>query len=208
MDLRDRGRNAKTCWHMDSRMTELTIVPGKNSLSLWRDLAADGGPVALAKEAWPSIERSRGHVESALASGRAIYGVNTGFGRLAQTRIPAAELKLLQRNLVLSHAAGVGELLPANVVRLTLALKIASLALGWVGEETMAEILGPIFQRLLGSFSAVAAHTASIVLAYVLITYMHVVLGEYVPKTMAFQIADRAALWLARPLLLFVWIAR
>src|SRR5438477_877457 len=133
MDLRDRGRNAKTCWHMDSRMTELTIVPGKNSLSLWRDLAADGGPVALAKEAWPSIERSRGHVESALASGRAIYGVNTGFGRLAQTRIPAAELKLLQRNLVLSHAAGVGELLPANVVRLTLALKIASLALGYSG---------------------------------------------------------------------------
>ncbi len=73
------------------------------------------------------------HVESALASGRAIYGVNTGFGRLAQTRIPPDELKRLQRNLVLSHAAGVGEPLPDTVVRLTLALKIASLARGYSG---------------------------------------------------------------------------
>ncbi|HTK79667.1 MAG TPA: histidine ammonia-lyase [Rhizomicrobium sp.] len=111
----------------------LTIRPGNNPLSLWRQIAATNEPVALVEEAWPAIERSRAHVESALASGRAIYGVNTGFGRLAQTRIPDDELQLLQRNLILSHAAGVGEMMPAAVVRLTLALKTASLALGYSG---------------------------------------------------------------------------
>lgn len=111
----------------------LTIAPGKVSLSIWRDIAEGAAPVLLAEDAWPAIERSRADVESALASDRAIYGVNTGFGRLAQTRIPASELQLLQRNLVLSHAAGVGERLPDHVVRLTIALKAASLGLGYSG---------------------------------------------------------------------------
>jgi histidine ammonia-lyase len=59
--------------------------------------------------------------------------VNTGFGRLAQTHIPNEQLELLQTNLVLSHAVGVGAPLPAPVVRLTLALKIATLARGYSG---------------------------------------------------------------------------
>jgi histidine ammonia-lyase len=67
------------------------------------------------------------------ASGDAAYGINTGFGRLASTRIPRDQLELLQRNLVLSHAVGVGAPLPAEVVRLTLILKIASLARGSSG---------------------------------------------------------------------------
>ena len=65
--------------------------------------------------------------------GEPAYGVNTGFGRLAQTHIPNDQLELLQTNLVLSHAVGVGAPLPAPVVRLTLALKIATLARGYSG---------------------------------------------------------------------------
>lgn len=127
-------------------MSTLEIVPGSAPLSLWRRIAAGGSPVSLAEPAWDAIARSRALVEQALASGRAIYGVNTGFGKLAQTRIPAAELKHLQRNLVLSHAAGVGEPLPDGVVRLVMALKVASLARGYSGIRT--EVVARLLELL------------------------------------------------------------
>src|SRR5271169_1298425 len=72
-------------------------------------------------------------VDKIVATGDAAYGINTGFGLLAQTRIPNEQLELLQRNLLLSHAAGVGDALPDSVVRLTLALKINALARGHSG---------------------------------------------------------------------------
>jgi histidine ammonia-lyase len=72
-------------------------------------------------------------VEKIIALGDAAYGINTGFGLLAQTRIPSEQLELLQRNLLLSHAAGVGEGLPDAVVRLIIALKINALARGHSG---------------------------------------------------------------------------
>jgi histidine ammonia-lyase len=114
-------------------MNDLEIVPGRAPLFLWRRIAEGGRTVTLAASASADIARSRGLIEQALASGRAIYGVNTGFGKLAQTRIAPEELKLLQRNLVLSHAAGVGTLLGDDVVRLVIALKVASLARGYSG---------------------------------------------------------------------------
>lgn len=113
-------------------MTAL-IEPGKSKLQLWRSIAEGSPRIALAENAWPAIARSREIIEEALASGRAVYGVNTGFGKLAQTRIADADLKTLQRNLVLSHAAGVGAPLPDAVVRLVIALKIASLSRGHSG---------------------------------------------------------------------------
>src|SRR5580658_10351511 len=72
-------------------------------------------------------------VDDIIAKGDAAYGINTGFGLLAQTRIPDEQLDLLQRNLLLSHAAGVGDALPDAVVRLILALKINALARGHSG---------------------------------------------------------------------------
>src|SRR5277367_1695012 len=72
-------------------------------------------------------------VDKIVATGEAAYGINTGFGLLAQTRIPTDQLELLQRNLLLSHAAGVGEALPDAVVRLILALKVNTLARGYSG---------------------------------------------------------------------------
>ena len=119
--------------HRNSTMQPLAITPGKSPLALWRSIAQTGNTVTLAPHAWPAIAQSRRVIEQALASGRAIYGVNTGFGRLAQKRIPDDELKLLQRNLVLSHAAGVGDVLEDGVVRLVIALKIAALARGHSG---------------------------------------------------------------------------
>jgi histidine ammonia-lyase len=72
-------------------------------------------------------------VDNIVRVGDAAYGINTGFGLLAQTRIPTEQLELLQRNLLLSHAAGVGTALPDAVVRLILALKINALARGHSG---------------------------------------------------------------------------
>jgi histidine ammonia-lyase len=85
-----------------------------------------------------AADRSRVAAASALVDrivsiDDAAYGINTGFGLLAQTRIPTQELELLQRNLLLSHAAGVGEPLPDPVVRLIVALKVNALARGYSG---------------------------------------------------------------------------
>jgi histidine ammonia-lyase len=98
-----------------------------------RDLSRGGVRLSLSDSALAAIERGAAAVASIVARGQPAYGINTGFGRLAQTHIPNEQLELLQRNLVLSHAVGVGDPLPAGVVRLTLALKIASLAQGYSG---------------------------------------------------------------------------
>jgi histidine ammonia-lyase len=92
------------------------------------------------------VEAGAATVEAILASGEPVYGINTGFGRLASVRIGDADLAALQRNLVLSHCAGVGEPLPAAVVRLVMALKLASFGQGasgvrWATLRTLAEAL-------------------------------------------------------------------
>jgi histidine ammonia-lyase len=98
-----------------------------------RDLSRGGARIGLSARAYEAVDRGAAAVAEIVRRGEPAYGVNTGFGRLAQTHIPNDQLELLQRNLVLSHAVGVGEPLPAPVVRLMLALKIASLARGYSG---------------------------------------------------------------------------
>jgi histidine ammonia-lyase len=89
--------------------------------------------VSLSRAQMARVRRSAATIDRMIARGGAVYGVNTGFGLLAQTRIPPAQLSALQRNLVLSHSAGVGRWLPDAVVRLVLVLKIGSLAQGFSG---------------------------------------------------------------------------
>ena len=82
-----------------------------------------GAPVALAADARSALVRSRGLVEAAIASGQTIYGINTGFGKLANVRIAPDQLDQLQVNLIRSHAAGVGVPLPIDVVRALMLLR-------------------------------------------------------------------------------------
>jgi histidine ammonia-lyase len=105
------------------------------TLSTLRGALRAPAAVALGRREWLAVRRSALTIERVLASGKTVYGVNTGFGMLAQTRIATPELALLQRNLVLSHAAGTGALLPDAIVRLVLVLKIASLAQGYSGVQ-------------------------------------------------------------------------
>jgi histidine ammonia-lyase len=97
--------------------------------AIWRGQAG----VSLEPSDYVAIDASAETIKRALASGAAVYGVNTGFGLLAATRIEDDKLDALQRNLVLSHCAGVGPAFPDHIVRLASALKIIGLAQGRSG---------------------------------------------------------------------------
>jgi histidine ammonia-lyase len=86
------------------------------------------------------IDASAAAVQAIVAKGDAAYGINTGFGILAKTRIPDDQLEQLQRNLILSHSVGTGELLADHVVRLILLMKIGSLARGYSGVRPLIVI--------------------------------------------------------------------
>jgi histidine ammonia-lyase len=110
----------------------VVLRPGSVSLAEWRAVYA-GAPVSLDPSCREAVEASAALIDVIVARGEPVYGVNTGFGKLASVRIDRADLAVLQRNIVLSHAAGVGEAMPAAIVRLMMALKIASLAQGASG---------------------------------------------------------------------------
>ncbi|HYN46380.1 MAG TPA: histidine ammonia-lyase, partial [Allosphingosinicella sp.] len=110
----------------------ITLRPGSVTLAELRAVW-DGAPVRLHDDAWSAIEASAASISRILASGRTVYGVNTGFGILAQTRIPADRLAELQTNLILSHSCGLGDALDPRIVRLTMILKAIGLARGHSG---------------------------------------------------------------------------
>ena len=114
-------------------MNTLLIEPGRLSLDLLQHIHAGGQPLALSPAALPAIQASAAVVRRAAEGDAPVYGVNTGFGKLASTRISESDLATLQRNLIRSHSVGVGEPLSAPVLRLMLALKAASLARGHSG---------------------------------------------------------------------------
>ena len=126
-------------------MTALTLVPGDVPLEMWRSVYF-GAAVSLDASARPAVEAAAQTIATIIRKGEPVYGINTGFGKLASIRIAEGDLAVLQRNIVLSHCAGVGEPLAAEVVRLILALKLASLAQGasgvsWATLETLGACL-------------------------------------------------------------------
>jgi len=110
----------------------IPIHPGEVSLASWRAVW-QGADLALDPACRPKIAASTEAVRRILAAGAPVYGINTGFGKLASVRIADADLETLQRNIVLSHAAGTGAPMPKPVARLMMALKLASLAQGASG---------------------------------------------------------------------------
>jgi histidine ammonia-lyase len=123
------------------------LWPGSVTLAELRAIW-DGAPVALTAEAWAAIDASAAAVDAIVAGGRTVYGINTGFGLLASTRIPGERLAELQRNLILSHSAGLGKPLPARIVRLMMALKAIGLGRGCSGVRRV------IVERLMALIAA------------------------------------------------------
>lgn len=113
-------------------MDQVILTPGAVPLKTWREIWR-GAPAKLDASAAARIAESADAVKRILAKGDPVYGINTGFGKLASVRIADGDLATLQTNIVLSHAAGVGAPMPAGVVRLMMALKLASLAQGASG---------------------------------------------------------------------------
>ncbi|WP_119329361.1 histidine ammonia-lyase [Cysteiniphilum halobium] len=109
------------------------LIPGKLTLQNIQLLLNSACPIHLDDRAYAKIAISRGIVEEVLKEGKTVYGINTGFGLLANQKIPTADLKELQRRIVLSHATGVGKLLDNDTVKLIMLLKINSLAQGYSG---------------------------------------------------------------------------
>jgi histidine ammonia-lyase len=110
----------------------IVLKPGEVRLAQWRAIYR-GDSASLDAASTARIVESAAAVQRILAKDAPVYGINTGFGRLAQVRIENSDLAALQRNIVLSHCAGVGEALPVSIARLMIALKLASLAQGASG---------------------------------------------------------------------------
>ena len=110
----------------------MTLDPTAIDLATLRQLW-QGAPCKLDDASMNRIRASAASVERIVAGGETVYGVNTGFGLLASTRIPAERLAELQRNLILSHSCGLGDALPRHVVRLMIVLKLLGLGRGYSG---------------------------------------------------------------------------
>ena len=114
-------------------MFALTVKPGHLSLAELRRAYHEPVQIKLEDQAYAAIDRSVACVNRIVEENRTVYGINTGFGLLASTRIAREDLEKLQRSIVLSHAAGVGEAVDDATVRLIMLLKINSLARGFSG---------------------------------------------------------------------------
>jgi putative hemolysin len=98
--------------------------------------------------------------------------------------------------------------LDRSIATTQLGITLASIGLGWTGEPALAALVEPLFDALPGGWHRAAMHTVAAGLAFVLITFMHVVFGELIPKAMALQTPDQTALWLAKPLWVFARLTR
>lgn len=111
----------------------LSLTGSSLTLARLRRALGRGEPIALAPAARRRVRASRAIVDRLHDSPEPHYGINTGFGALAHKRVPPADLEKLQENLILSHAVGVGDVVPAEIVRLMLLLKVNGLAPGLSG---------------------------------------------------------------------------
>ena len=120
----------------------MMLVPGAATLAQLEAIYRTDGAVSLDRGCRPGVEKAAAQVALAAAGDVAVYGVNTGFGKLASVRIDPRDTERLQRNLILSHCCGVGERTPTSVVRVMMALKLLSLGRGASGVRwsTIAQI--------------------------------------------------------------------
>ena len=129
-------------------MTPLVLTPGQTTLAQLARIYREDLAVRLDRNARPGIEAAAAAIDAAAAGDAPVYGVNTGFGKLASMRIAPGETATLQRNLILSHCCGVGDPIPRAHTRLLMALKLLSLGRGASGVRwTLIELLEGMLAR-------------------------------------------------------------
>tara|TARA_B100000809_G_scaffold205202_1_gene206850 strand:- start:2116 stop:3645 length:1530 start_codon:yes stop_codon:yes gene_type:complete len=176
-------------------MKKLTLKPGALTLDQLRSAYFDGLTLEIEDAAWVAIEKAQALVQEKVESGEIVYGINTGFGQLAQKQIKQDSLSELQHKLILSHATGVGEYLDDAVVRLILLLKINALSRGVSGirRELVELLLAMLNNELLPAIPAKGSVGASGDLAP--LAHMSLpVIGEGVVRVGGELVASRVAL--------------
>ncbi|WP_372887237.1 histidine ammonia-lyase [Shimia sp.] len=127
-------------------MSPLVLLPGTVTLDHLAEIFWNETPVVLDRDCRPQVDHAAARIAAAAAGDAAVYGVNTGFGKLASMKIAPKDTAALQRNLILSHCCGVGEPVPRNLVRLMMSLKLLSFGRGasgvrWVFVELLENML-------------------------------------------------------------------
>ena len=110
-----------------------TLIPGAVTLAQLERIYRNGSAARLDDSARAGVDRAASCIAQAAAGSAAVYGVNTGFGKLASMKIAPEDTATLQKNLILSHCCGVGEPMPRDVARLMMVLKLLSLGRGASG---------------------------------------------------------------------------
>ncbi|MCA0249055.1 MAG: HK97 family phage prohead protease, partial [Proteobacteria bacterium] len=98
--------------------------------------------------------------------------------------------------------------LDANLAATQLGITISSLGLGWVGEPALAHLIQPLLGDGMGAWAGITSYTVAVAFAFIVITTLHIVLGELAPKSLALQRSEGTALWVVRPLTAFLWLLR
>jgi histidine ammonia-lyase len=125
-----------------------TLIPGRTGLAQLERIWRTGAPVVLSRDARPAVEAAAAVVAKAAEGDVAVYGVNTGFGKLASLKIAPKDTAKLQENLILSHCCGVGEPIPTAQTRLMMVLKLLSLGRGASGVRwSLIELLEGMLAR-------------------------------------------------------------
>ncbi|QFT59367.1 Histidine ammonia-lyase [Sulfitobacter sp. THAF37] len=182
-------------------MTHLTLTPGAATLADLVRIYREEASVALVPACHADIEQAAAQIEAAASGTDAVYGVNTGFGKLASVKIAAADTATLQRNLILSHCCGVGDPIPRRHARLMMALKLLSLGRGASGvrlelitliEQMLARGVTPVIpvQGSVGASGDLAplAHMAAVMMGHAEAEYE----GETLPGAEALNRAGLA----------------
>ncbi|MGB0409961.1 MAG: histidine ammonia-lyase [Pikeienuella sp.] len=165
-------------------MTTLTLTPGAVTLSDLEQVFRNGASVVLDRSCHPAMQEAQARIDAAANGTDAVYGVNTGFGKLASVKIAAKDTATLQRNLILSHCCGVGEAIPEAHARLMMALKLLSLGRGASGvrldltnliEAMLAKGVTPVIpaQGSVGASGDLAplAHMAAVMMGHAEATF-------------------------------------
>jgi histidine ammonia-lyase len=182
-----------------------TLIPGATPLAQLERLYRDQSPARLPDAARAAVDAAAARIAAAAAGTAAVYGVNTGFGKLASLKIAAEDTETLQRNLILSHCCGVGDPMPRPVARLMMALKLLSLGRGASGvrwdvvaqiEAMLTHDITPVIpaQGSVGASGDLAplAHMTAAMIGVGMVT----VAGHTLPAATALQNAGLAPLTL------------
>ena len=142
---------------------KFVLHPRQLSFEILRDIYDQPVILTLPDSAYEAIDASHEDVRTIIARDKSAYGINTGFGLLAKTRISDDQLELLQHNLIVSHSVGTGEALPDDVVRLIMIMKVASLAQGVSGvrRTVVDSLLGLINNQITPNIPAKGSVGAS-----------------------------------------------